>query len=138
MNNSISEGAVASLRHELRTCLNQTGGYCDLIRDELPAELAATVDGHLTSIMDRSDELLELITERLGQGRAVGVGDVAAVHDSARQVCRKVRVAVAALRSRLDAEEHAGALADVAKIEQATRRWEEQLSAAAKPHPDSC
>lgn len=136
MSGSLSEEDVAALRHELRTCLNQARGYCELIIDELGGEVTEAVAGRLDLIMRRSDELLTLVSGCLGEGAGVSVADLARLADSGRLACGDIRDAVAELKVSLGNGRHAAE--DVLKIGLAIGRWRTALDQRVKSSGDGC
>jgi sigma-B regulation protein RsbU (phosphoserine phosphatase) len=71
------EGAVAALRHDLRTPLNQIIGYSELVAEDLEGDAHARTREDLEKIGRAARGLAELITREIQPGRIAIVGEVA-------------------------------------------------------------
>jgi len=128
MSNPLSPEQASELRHDLRTHLNQIGGYCGLLRDELPESAAVAMEPRLTAILRGSDELLEMLPRHLPPGSAVTAGHLAELRVAGEPVRAAIESACAALREAPVCAENADALADIGKIERAVARWVKRLA----------
>ncbi|MFZ4483232.1 MAG: histidine kinase dimerization/phospho-acceptor domain-containing protein, partial [Chthoniobacterales bacterium] len=68
------EVAVAALRHDLRTPLNQIIGYSELVSEDLEGEVHARTREDLDKIGRAARGLAELITREIQPGRIALVG----------------------------------------------------------------
>ncbi|MFM8684637.1 MAG: histidine kinase dimerization/phospho-acceptor domain-containing protein, partial [Chthoniobacterales bacterium] len=69
------EEAVAALRHDLRTPLNQIIGYSELVAEDLEGDAHARTREDLEKIGRAARGLAELITREIQPGRIALVGD---------------------------------------------------------------
>lgn len=77
MSDSVSTGdeAIAALRHDLRTPLNQIIGYAELVAEDLVSDAHARTREDLDKIGRAARGLAELITREVQPGRMLLVGD---------------------------------------------------------------
>ena len=69
------EEAVAALRHDLRTPINQIIGYSELVAEDLEGDEHARTRGDLEKIGRAARGLADLITKEIQPGRIVLVGE---------------------------------------------------------------
>ncbi|MFM8656014.1 MAG: histidine kinase dimerization/phospho-acceptor domain-containing protein, partial [Chthoniobacterales bacterium] len=69
------EEAVATLRHDLRTPLNQIIGYSELVAEDLEGDAHARTREDLEKIGRAARGLAELVTREIQPGRIALVGD---------------------------------------------------------------
>lgn len=124
----LSPEQASELRHELRTCLNQIGGYCGLLRDELTPPIADAVRVPLATILDRSDELLAMVGEHMPRGVAVTAVHAQKFRAVSAPVQQAIEIACSRLRQTPECLDCPGANADLVKIEAALTRWSELLN----------
>lgn len=72
---AVADAAVAALRHDLRTPLNQIIGYSELVAEELEGDERVRVCEDLDKIGRAARGLAELITREIQPGRIAVVGE---------------------------------------------------------------
>jgi signal transduction histidine kinase len=138
MKGRFSPEQASELRHELRTVLNQVGGYCGLARDECDGAPQGEIAERLERIRENVEAMLDRLGTILSRDREINescVRELAAAtdpfHHAIAANCRE-------LLRLTGGGAHQRARLDVGRIEDANRRWSERLREAVSPKDESC
>lgn len=130
-----AKAALARLRHDLRTPLNQIIGYSELLLETLDEGGTPALEAPLQAIQRAGTDLLELVVEELAPWKvASGQHDLTQLSQQSQPPLDQAREASAASRRLIEAESELAD--DLAKIEQALDNFSAELATAlATPLP---
>lgn len=134
----LSSEDASALRHELRTCLNQVGGYCGLARDEFDGPIGPELAAPFETVQRCGEEMLRFLGEFIPGGCDVDLTRLRDLAAAGQESGREIAAACDALRHLAARTGPEDVSIDLDRIEQAIGRWSDRLEEVIEGIEGSC
>ncbi len=124
----IPDKDVARMRHDLRAPLNHILGYSEILLEDLDGNLRDSMIGDLNKIQTGGRQLLDLITEHLGQNATVTSQSLSDMYSACRVPINNIMGYTEILKEQAVETDETDWEADILKIAKAAQTWFELAS----------